>query len=182
MRTQRVSAPPLIYPFVPVLEQWYHAAYTFDGVTRQQVLYLNGVTVASGAADRSIGYDTNSVLLGCDTDNGNRAWFVQGGIDEAAIYNRVLTASEIQSIYPAGAAGKQSASGTAIVLVPSLSGNLLTLSFQGTTGASYTIESKSALDSTTWSKVQTVTAQGGTTSVQMPIADLQQFYRARTGN
>ena len=88
--------PVLIVPFTPVVGQWYHLAYTFDDQTRKQVLYLNNVTVASGLGDRSVAYDTNSVLLGCDSDNGKRTWFVQGRIDEAAIYNRALTGPEIR--------------------------------------------------------------------------------------
>lgn len=100
------SAPVLSVPFVPALEQWYHMAFTFDGYSRQQVLYLNNVEMAAGIADRGIAYDTNAVFLGCDSDYGSRAWFVKGRIDEASLYNRALTAKEITDVYYAGAAGK----------------------------------------------------------------------------
>jgi hypothetical protein len=54
----------------------------------------------------SIAYDTQPLLLGRDTKNGVPRFFLQGQIDEAAIYARALTGSEIASIYLAGPAGK----------------------------------------------------------------------------
>ena len=108
------SGPVLSTAFTPVVGQWYHLAYTFDDATRQQVLYLNNVTVAGGLSDRAIGYDSQPVLLGCDSDSGTRTYFVSGRVDEAALYNRALTATEIASVYYAGAAGKQIAPNLAV--------------------------------------------------------------------
>lgn len=96
----------LSIPFSPVLGQWYHVAFTFDDFTRQQVLYLNGLNVASGIGSKGIGYDTSPMLLGRDIENGAPAFFLQGRIDEAAVYGRALNAAEIFSLYSAGAAGK----------------------------------------------------------------------------
>ena len=92
----------------PVLttERWYHVAYTFDGDYKQQFLYLDGVRVASGAGNKSIGYDAQSLLLGRDSENGAPRFFLNGSLDESAIYNRVLSGEEIVSIYNAGPAGK----------------------------------------------------------------------------
>ena len=58
------------------------------------------------AASRSIGYDGQPLLLGRGRQNGTANFFLQGRIDEAAVYNRVLSAAEIAAIYNAGAAGK----------------------------------------------------------------------------
>ena len=85
---------------------WYHVAYTVHAGAQQQALYVNGVQVASGATTRSAGYDTQPLLLGRDTESGTPNYFLQGCIDEAAIYNRALTPAEIASIYNAGPAGK----------------------------------------------------------------------------
>ena len=85
---------------------WYHVAYTVDDSARQQALYVDGVQVASGATTLSAGYDTQPLLLGRDTENGAPDYFLQGNIDEAAIYNRALTSAEIASVYNAGPAGK----------------------------------------------------------------------------
>jgi hypothetical protein len=87
--------------------RWYHLAYTFDDSTKEQALYVDGVQVAIGAASKSAGYDTQSLLLGRDTENGAPNFFLKGRIDEAAIYNRALNPIEITSIYNAGPAGKR---------------------------------------------------------------------------
>lgn len=98
---------------------WTHFAFTWDeGVLKT---YLNGVFVKS--ANLPINELTSRgpsgtlgkawVALGCDTHNGNpwltpfddsgdqypnHAWF-NGEMDDVRIYNRVLSASEIQSVY-----------------------------------------------------------------------------------
>jgi hypothetical protein len=96
----------LSVPFSPVPGRWYHLAFTFDDATKRQALYINGRQVATGAASNSIGYDGQPLLLGRDTENGVPNFFLQGRIDEAAIYNRPLNAAEVASVYAAGAAGK----------------------------------------------------------------------------
>jgi hypothetical protein len=101
------AADILSTPFTPVQGQWYHVAFTFDDVTKQHAFYLDGALVASGQTFRSVGYDNHPLLLGGDIDNGSVSFLLDGGVDEAAIYNRALTASEIAAIYNAGIAGKQ---------------------------------------------------------------------------
>ena len=87
--------------------QWYHAAYTFDDGARQQSLYLNGVLVATGTVTKPIGYDAQPLVLGRGRTNGTPSFFLQGRIDEAAVYGRALSWPEILSIYRAGPAGKR---------------------------------------------------------------------------
>lgn len=100
------GADILSVPFTPVPGQWYHVAFTFDDDSNQQALYLNGAVVASGQSLRTIGYDNHPVVIGGDVDNGNVSFLLNGGVDEAAIYNRALTASEVAAIHDAGIAGK----------------------------------------------------------------------------
>jgi hypothetical protein len=109
----------LSIPFSPVFGNWYHFAYTFDDASKQQAIYLNGSQVASGVANKTIGYDTQPLLLGRDTEYGNPNYFFPGRIDEAALYNRALSAGEIASIYNAGLGGK-TASGPYFSTPPSL--------------------------------------------------------------
>jgi concanavalin A-like lectin/glucanase superfamily protein/putative Ig domain-containing protein/List-Bact-rpt repeat protein len=98
--------PILPAAFSPAPGRWYHVAYTFDDAAKQQALYIDGQQVAVGAASKSIGYDGQPLLLGRDTENGAPNFFLQGSIDEAAVYNRVLSGAEIAAVYNAGAAGK----------------------------------------------------------------------------
>jgi len=104
--------PVLSFPFSPELGRWYHVAYAFSVTGQQQALYLDGVQVAIGAAARSIGYDSQPLLLGCGPNKGMPTSFFSGLIDEASIYNRFLTPAEIASIFNAGASGKSVDHGT----------------------------------------------------------------------
>ena len=71
---------------------WSHLAGTYDGTTLR--LYVNGVQVASAAYSGTIGTSSGPLRIG-----GNSLWgeYFQGAIDEVRIYNRALTALEIQT-------------------------------------------------------------------------------------
>ena len=99
--------PTLSGPFSPVVGRWYHVACTFDNNTKRQVLYLDGTQIATGIEDIVIEYDAQPLLLGRGFGfGGSAADFISGRIDEAALYNRALSAFEINSIYNTGASGK----------------------------------------------------------------------------
>ena len=81
---------------------WHHVAVSISGT--QAVFYLDGV------ADTPIGYTstftfTTSAAIGARGDSDARNAFF-GAVDELAIYNRVLSASEIAGIFNAGTTGK----------------------------------------------------------------------------
>jgi hypothetical protein len=154
----------------PVLGQWYHVAYTFDGLRHQQALYINGLQVASGSESRSIGYDTQPLLLGRDTEFGSPAFFFQGRIDEATIYNRALDASEIGLVFSAGSLGK-------ITIVPYTG----VLRWSGSPGDSVLVEATT--DFQTWEEVLVMTvASDGNIYFVDPDAHRygERFYRARS--
>jgi len=97
---------------------WQHVAVTYDSVSGEAVIYVNGIQVAannvgSGALPQSSAY----LYVGDVALSGND---YNGGIDEISLYNRVLSTSEIQGIYNAGFAGKCTGSFTppAITLQP----------------------------------------------------------------
>lgn len=71
---------------------WTHVAMTYDGVTLR--LFVNGIQVSSRALTTSITTSTGVLRIG-----GNNVWseFFQGRIDEIRIYNRALTAAELQA-------------------------------------------------------------------------------------
>jgi len=81
------------------LNTWTHLAATFDGTTYR--FYINGALVASAAG--TLGPINSAPLViggsgGCSTFGGL--------IDEVEIFNRALTAAEIQAIYVADSDGK----------------------------------------------------------------------------
>lgn len=74
------------------LNTWTHLATTYDGTTLR--LYVNGGQVGSQAASGAIQVSTGLLRLG-----GNAVWgeWLAGRIDDVRIYNRALTAAEIQA-------------------------------------------------------------------------------------
>jgi Concanavalin A-like lectin/glucanases superfamily/VHL beta domain len=87
------------------LNTWYLIAGTYDGSQIQ--LYVNGVSAGSLTVAGTIVPSNNHLNFGRDPSNPlDTTRFWDGQIDEVEIFNRALSASEIQSIYNAGSAGK----------------------------------------------------------------------------
>jgi hypothetical protein len=74
------------------LNTWTHLAVTYGGGTIR--FYVNGVQVASRALSGGIAITGQPLRIG-----GNAPWgeFFSGLIDEVRVYNRALTAAEIQT-------------------------------------------------------------------------------------
>ena len=86
------------------VNQWSHVAATYDGTALR--LYLNGVL--AGQTNYSGGIFSGSANLGIGiipfgTSSG---WSFSGAMDEVSLYNRALSAAEIQSIVAADLTGK----------------------------------------------------------------------------
>jgi hypothetical protein len=87
---------------------WVHVATTYassDGIVR---LYFNGVEDASleVGPGRLIDSSLTDLLIGAVFTGGGVLENFAGLIDEVTIYNRALSAAEIQAIFNAGSAGK----------------------------------------------------------------------------
>ena len=82
--------------------QWHHVAGVYDGTSKY--IYVDGALDASVPATGTIAQNDYPVCIGENGEAPGHLW--NGLIDEASIYNRALTASEIQAIYAAGSAGK----------------------------------------------------------------------------
>jgi len=78
----------------PVLGQWYHLAYTYDGSILK--LYVDGVLKNSLSISGKLKINTRPISFG--SDNGNQKFF-NGLIDEVYLYSRTLSATEIQNYY-----------------------------------------------------------------------------------
>jgi hypothetical protein len=83
---------------------WYHVAMTYSAASSTLSLYVNGSLDTNAAVSGSTIRSTEPVFI------GNQPYGISYAsaflVDEADIFNRALSASEIQSIYNAGAAGK----------------------------------------------------------------------------
>ena len=89
---------------------WHHVASTYDGTQDGMKLYVDGRLDAEGGDAGKTGYsgplDTNDYHLGIGVQGG---WITSGGaeggadwtvgvVDEIAVFNRVLSQAEIQSL------------------------------------------------------------------------------------
>jgi len=128
----------------PTTGTWYHVAVVKSAADFS--IYVNGVLQDTRTLPSSPAFlDTNStdLLLGSYALQGAH---LNGSIDEAQVYNRVLSATEIQSIFAAGGHGncKGGPLDHAIVILPvptitrmsrksALAGAQVTISVTGTT-------------------------------------------------
>jgi prepilin-type N-terminal cleavage/methylation domain-containing protein len=92
------------HTFEPTLNlvtgSWYHIVGVFDGSTKTLRAYLNGNALPSSyTIDSGISNDTTNLYIG---RWANSSYLLDGLIDNVRIYNRVLSAAEVQAIYTAG--------------------------------------------------------------------------------
>jgi hypothetical protein len=176
-----VSGGPVIsYTMLPVSGRWYHLAYTYDGATLQQVLYVNGAAVAIGTGYRGVGYDAHPMLIGSDNDNGVQNGFFSGQIDEASIYNRALGLNEIASIYNVGSAGKQLVSVNPPLLHMERLAPASARLFWSTNYPNFHLESNFTLRTTNWAAsalTPTITGTNFVVVLTNAITGAPQFYR-----
>ena len=74
------------------LRRWSHLAATYDGTTLR--LYVNGTLASSRAVSGAMPSSTGPLRIG-----GNSVWgeYFTGLIDEVRVYNRALSAAEVQA-------------------------------------------------------------------------------------
>jgi PKD repeat protein len=92
IRRSGVSIVTNIHATRPLpLNAWTHLAGTYDGATLR--LFVNGVLVSSRGVSGSLTTSSGVLRIG-----GNSVWgdYFAGRIDDVRIYNRALTAAEIQ--------------------------------------------------------------------------------------
>ena len=117
---------------------WHHGAVTWSGTAA--VFYLDGVSYTGSACSTPdspcfhFSFTTPAgVGARADNLNGMNECAFNGDVDEVSVYNRVLTAEEIQAIFSAGSAGK--CSETMTCTIPDLMAQVKTLNLnRGQTG------------------------------------------------
>jgi MSHA biogenesis protein MshQ len=78
---------------VPVPNQWYHVAVTYDGTTAR--IYVDGVLRNSQAITTPIAVNGYAVGIGANTQQTGRHW--SGNIDELKIWARGISAAEVSA-------------------------------------------------------------------------------------
>ena len=78
--------------------QWNHVVITNNGTTAKT--YLDGVEKASGPVSGSLVVHNTNLHIGKDLESRDYS-FYKGFIDDLRIYNRAITAAEVQALYTA---------------------------------------------------------------------------------
>jgi chitodextrinase len=79
-------------PTASPVNAWTHVAVTYDGSILR--LYVNGTQVATAVASGTIESSSSPLWIGGNNPYGE---YFQGVIDEARVYNRALSAAEVQA-------------------------------------------------------------------------------------
>jgi len=85
---------------------WQHIALTYDNATGQAVLYYNGVAAGQSSVGSFTPQTSFPLYFGLRPSGFFSGIRFSGAQDEISLYDRALSASEIQSIFTQGAAGK----------------------------------------------------------------------------
>lgn len=94
----------IVTGYKPALNEWVHVAWVMDG--SKWIIYINGQPYNSNEALTMKDLDDGfTVSIGRRSEN-DRPW--KGQIDETAIWNRALSATEIQSLIGGGVSGPAS--------------------------------------------------------------------------
>ncbi|MCX6132220.1 MAG: FG-GAP-like repeat-containing protein [Ignavibacteriales bacterium] len=80
------------------LNQWYFVVGTWDGITAK--IYVNNSLLGSQSVSGQLVADSNPLTLGLDSPGS--AEYLQGKLDDIRIYDRSLSAAEVDSLYRVG--------------------------------------------------------------------------------
>jgi hypothetical protein len=142
---------------------WHHIVATKNGATAAK-FYLDGVDVSTGYADSTIADSASALILAANSAVAN---FLTGTLDEVAVYNVVLTPTQVLNHYTIGTARLNGTSAGA----GSTTGTVTAT--WALAGSSAGAGSTAAETSVTWALVGSSTAAGTTsaeTSVTRPLA------------
>jgi hypothetical protein len=153
---------------VPV-NTWTHLAFVASGSTT--TLYVNGVEKGTISATIPLGRKTMGVTLVTGTGYVD---YLEGSLDEVMLFNKALSAAQIQSIYSSGAAGVVQAP-QITAMAPDGNGNFI-YSLEGLTGSRNLIVDYST-NLPNWSVLTTLSAATGSNQFTITPTNSATFYR-----
>ncbi|WP_269242723.1 LamG domain-containing protein [Flavobacterium limnophilum] len=79
------------------LNQWSHIAFSYDGATLK--IYVNGVLKGSQAGVITLNSGNSGISIGDSYQANGYWWPLDGKLDDTALWNRALSAEELQKVY-----------------------------------------------------------------------------------
>ena len=160
---------------------WEHVAVTCDGEVA--TIYWNGqVQAQQSSAGKTLG-NAPPFWVGRafvpHTNGRHENAYLEGLVDEFAVYNRTLTAEEVTAIHAAGSSSKTPPQELKI-LGPTRSRGNLVFTFPTAANQSYTMQFNDELVTANWLDQTNLTTDGTLMAVEVPVSDTpQRFYRVK---
>jgi len=149
---------------------WTHVAGTYD---RQFIrIYVNGIEVGNVPGTAAIPASTQKLGIGKEDPFTDRDF--DGLMDEVAIYNRALSAAEIQAIFNAGSAGK---CGVPSLTISRTTTNTAVVSWPSPSTDFGLQQNTNGVSSVNWSNVTTITDNGTNKFIIVSPTTGNRFYR-----
>ncbi|HKW31115.1 MAG TPA: YDG domain-containing protein, partial [Verrucomicrobiae bacterium] len=169
------TSDTVLYGIEPLpVNLWTHLATTYDGATTR--LYVNGVQVASQAQTGALATSANPLQIGGDSIYGQ---YFKGAIDEVRVYNRALSAAEIQADMNTPLGNIPTAPGNLAAMV--ISSNQVNLSWAASTGnlgvSGYLVERSQGAGNTNFAQIGAVNSTNYTDAGLVPNTNYN--YRVR---
>jgi concanavalin A-like lectin/glucanase superfamily protein/HYDIN/CFA65/VesB family protein len=144
---------------------WHHVAFTRSG--NLATFYIDGAEAGTATLDGAFGNNPNPLRIGTDGPGWDPSSMFYGAIDEARIYNRALTAAEIQALTSSPR------------LAVSVSGGNVVLSWSAA-AVDFILESTDSLSPANWTVVPEMPiVSGGQNTLSLTIGSNSQFYRLK---
>jgi hypothetical protein len=89
-------------PVKPEAGRWYHLVGVRDSVKGELRLYVDGQLAGTASACLPSGTPTGDTVIGRGKYGGNPVDYLDGTVDQAHLYDRALSATEIKDLYDSG--------------------------------------------------------------------------------
>ena len=150
---------------------WHHVAVTKSGSA--VTFYVDGARLPALTYNSVFEFSTPAAIA---AQGDNLGGSFLGNIDEIAIYDRALTAAEIQSIYDVGSLGKCKPP----QMLPQGAGTGFSFVVQSVSNQSYTIQRNDDLTTANWIFYTNFTGNGSLMQLVAPVTNTpRRFFRVR---
>lgn len=105
---------------------FHHIVFTFDGTNTagSGIIYVNGSNVATGNLYGTVDYTAFTTVLAIGSERNGSASWICGIVDEVGVWDKMLSSSEVTSLYNGGAGFQYPFTAAGPANLKSLSGNL----------------------------------------------------------
>ncbi|HKQ39422.1 MAG TPA: LamG domain-containing protein, partial [Verrucomicrobiae bacterium] len=144
---------------------WHHIAFTRRG--NLATFYIDGADAGTATLDGGFGLNQNPIRIGTDGPAWDPSSMFHGSMDDVRIYNRALTATEIQALMSRPRVSIAHSGSNVVISWPAAA-------------MDFVLESTDNLASGNWSTVnESIIPSGDLNTVTVPVGSGSTFYRLK---